>query len=128
MSAIGLTAPLLSCSFTHTHTHHRKPLFDPAKATVDVVRGSPVASSDTVSFQVVDGAGNAVSMVNSNYMGFGSGIIPQKCGFTLQNRGKKEDTVDRNDGSERRRSLFLIGFLLVVTPGYYHRQPLSLMF
>jgi len=40
--------------------------------------------SDTVSFQVVDGKGNAVSMVNSVYLGFGSGLVAEGCGFALQ--------------------------------------------
>lgn len=62
-------------------------LFDRNRATVDARAGSPQHTCDTVSFQVVDAFGSAVSMVNSNFMGFGSGIIPRGCGFSLQNRG-----------------------------------------
>lgn len=67
----------------------RAALFDPHRALPNPAHGTPSLppACDTVYLATADAQGNAMSFINSNYGGFGTGIIPQGCGFTLQNRG-----------------------------------------
>jgi gamma-glutamyltranspeptidase/glutathione hydrolase len=60
-------------------------------ATIDLRKASDMAvtlpPSDTVYLAVVDRNRLCVSFINSIYWGFGSGIVTEKTGITLQNRG-----------------------------------------
>jgi gamma-glutamyltranspeptidase len=62
-------------------------------ATIDPRRASaPPASTiprggGTAYLAAVDGDGNAVSLIESNYMGFGSGVVDPETGIHYQNRG-----------------------------------------
>ncbi len=47
-----------------------------------------VDHSGTVYLTVADKDGNMVSLIQSNYRGMGSGMVPPKLGFMLQNRGE----------------------------------------
>jgi gamma-glutamyltranspeptidase/glutathione hydrolase len=64
----------------------RAGLIDPTRARAEVAPGVNVGP-DTYYLTVVDGGGNACSFIQSCYMGFGTGIVPQGTGFSLQNRG-----------------------------------------
>jgi gamma-glutamyltranspeptidase/glutathione hydrolase len=64
----------------------RAKLIDPAKANCSVSAGEPaINGGDTTYLTVVDKDGNMVSLIQSNYFEFGSGLAVG--GFALQNRG-----------------------------------------
>ncbi len=80
--------PPLEALLSESYTRQRRHLIQPQRARPDALpRFLPRGGSDTVYLSVVDGEGNACSFINSNYNGFGSGIVPPGCGFSLQNRG-----------------------------------------
>ena len=54
-------------------------------------------SSGTIYLCTADGEGNMVSYIQSNYMGFGSGVVIPGTGISLQNRGA---SFSLNEGEE----------------------------
>lgn len=64
----------------------RASMINPDKANCDPGAGKP-SGSDTTYLAVVDKEGNIASLIQSNYSGFGSGVVVNKMGFALQNRG-----------------------------------------
>jgi gamma-glutamyltranspeptidase/glutathione hydrolase len=63
----------------------RRADFDPAKAQAHAF-GDP--AGDTTGFVVADEHGNLISVIQSLFNGFGSGVVPPGTGVVLQNRGR----------------------------------------
>ncbi|MAG55699.1 MAG: gamma-glutamyltransferase [Planctomycetes bacterium] len=66
----------------------RRKLIDPARARRRVDAGNPrLHQGDTIYLTVADRDGMMVSLIQSNYVGMGSGLVPDGLGFALQDRG-----------------------------------------
>jgi gamma-glutamyltranspeptidase/glutathione hydrolase len=65
----------------------RAKAIDPQHANCKVTAGELKPAGDTTYLSVVDRDGNMVSLIQSNFSGFGSGIVAEGTGFALQNRG-----------------------------------------
>jgi gamma-glutamyltranspeptidase/glutathione hydrolase len=59
---------------------------DPERAAVQVRPGAEL-EGDTIYLCAVDGEGNAVSLIQSLFFGFGCGVVAGETGILLQNRG-----------------------------------------
>ncbi len=69
------------------HAAQRAKLIDPEHANCDAAAGDVAGGTDTIYLSVVDGEGNMVSLIQSNYEGFGSGLVAAGTGFALHDRG-----------------------------------------
>ncbi|MCX8109533.1 MAG: gamma-glutamyltransferase, partial [Verrucomicrobiae bacterium] len=66
----------------------RAALIDPNKANCNVSPGLPPdTGNETTYLCAVEAEGNMISLIQSIYHSFGSGLVPDGCGFALQNRG-----------------------------------------
>ncbi|GGB79944.1 gamma-glutamyltransferase [Dyadobacter sediminis] len=67
----------------------RRKLINPKRAASRLEAGNPaLKDGDTIYLTVADSEGNMVSLIQSNYRGFGSGMVAENLGFMFQNRGE----------------------------------------
>ncbi len=74
------------------YAKQRRALVRPDRAALTQPVGAPqLKQGDTIYLTVADGDGMMVSLIQSNYRGMGSGVIPAECGFILHDRGELFD-------------------------------------
>jgi len=69
------------------YAQQRRQLIDLQKASAAYEAGNLLPPS-TIYLSTADSEGNMVSLIQSNYRGMGSGVIPGRLGFMLQDRGE----------------------------------------
>ena len=82
----------LSAMLSKTHARERASLVDPKRAARHVEPSvfaglTTAAGGDTIYLSVIDRDGNIVSLIQSIYVGFGTGLVPPGSGFALHSRG-----------------------------------------
>jgi len=91
----------------------RAKLIDPERAT-EFAHGTP-PSGGTIYLSAADERGMMVSLIQSNYMGFGSGVVVPGTGVSLQNRGHGFTLNDKHPnvvaGGKRPFHTIIPGFL-----------------
>ncbi|HLP94255.1 MAG TPA: gamma-glutamyltransferase [Saprospiraceae bacterium] len=70
-----------------SYAARRRELINPDRAATQVLAGDPFANN-TIYLTVADAEGNMVSLIQSNYRGMGSGMVPPGLGFMLHDRGE----------------------------------------
>ena len=65
----------------------RRSEINPTQAAKKVSAGE-IENGDTIYLTTADSQGNMVSLIQSNYRGMGSGMVPPGLGFMLQDRGE----------------------------------------
>ena len=70
-----------------TYAKQRNKLINPTQAAKSYLAGK-LEDGDTIYLTVADNEGNMVSLIQSNYRGMGSGMVPNNFGFMLQDRGE----------------------------------------
>jgi gamma-glutamyltranspeptidase/glutathione hydrolase len=74
------------------YARQRRALIDPQRAAATVDAGHPgLVHGDTIYLTTADKDRNMVSLIQSNFRGFGAGPCPPGLGFCLQNRGELFD-------------------------------------
>jgi gamma-glutamyltranspeptidase / glutathione hydrolase len=69
------------------YAYRRRELIDSHSAASSYPAGE-LEQGNTIYMTVADGEGNMVSLIQSNYRGMGSGMVPYELGFVLQDRGE----------------------------------------
>jgi gamma-glutamyltranspeptidase/glutathione hydrolase len=123
------TAVPVPAMLSKAHARARAALINPAKAQCDVqpsqfdgLTNSP--GGDTIYLSVIDRDGNIVSLIQSIYDYFGSGLVPRGGGFALHNRGALFTLDERhpNTIAPRKRPLHTI------IPAFMHKGDVRIGF